>query len=291
MNPTTAYDACLRIASGHYENFPVASHLLPGRVRPAVAAIYAYARRADDLADEGELAPQERLDALDTMESELTRAAGGAAGDEDDPVFVALADTIHRFELPFQPFVDLLDAFRQDVTVLRYDNFGTLLAYCRLSANPVGRLLLHLFGTRDERNRRHSDAICSALQLINFLQDVPSDYRVRGRIYLPQDEMKRFGVSERDIAAEADTPQTRALVAHQAARALDLLRAGAPLARNLGGRIGLELTLILLGGERIACEKMSRRGPAFSRPTLRARDWIGIVGRGLLQSVNAWGPR
>lgn len=254
--------------------------MLPSRIRGPVAAIYAYARRADDLADEGNHSPEHRLAELDEMERALRKSAVHEV-DDGDPVFVALGDTIQRFALPLQPLVDLLDAFRQDVTVLRYQNFGELMGYCRRSANPVGRLLLHLFDAGGARNLGYSDAICSALQLINFLQDVGPDFHDRGRIYLPLEEMARFGVREEDIAAEADTAETRALVAYQADRALRLLRSGAPLGRALKGRVGLELRMIVAGGEKIARAKLSREQPAFSRPTLRPGDWIELVGRGL----------
>jgi squalene synthase HpnC len=175
---------------GHYENFPVASVLLPARLRPAVAAIYWFARSADDFADEGEAPPAARLARLDAYRAELDRIAAGAAPESSR--FVALAGVIRRHGLPLGPFHDLLDAFSQDVRKGRYATFAEVLDYCRRSANPVGRLMLQLFGAAAPTDLARSDAICTGLQLANFWQDAARDWR-KGRIYLPQDEMARFG--------------------------------------------------------------------------------------------------
>jgi phytoene synthase len=256
---------------GHYENFPVASLLLPRRLRPAVAAIYWFARTADDFADEGERLPAERLAQLDAYRTELARIAAG--GVPQSPRFVELAAVIRRYGLPVQPFGDLLDAFSQDVLKQRYRTFDEVLDYCRRSANPVGRLMLRLYGAAAPGDVARSDAICTALQLVNFWQDVALDWR-KGRIYLPQDEMARFGVSETHLAeARADDAWQR-LMAFQTARARALLESGAPLARALPGRIGWELRMVVQGGLRIL-ERIDRvRGDVFRRrPVLRAPDW------------------
>ncbi|OBS10465.1 squalene synthase HpnC [Acidihalobacter prosperus] len=271
-----AYRACLAIASRHYENFPVASWLLPAQLRRPVAAIYAFARRADDIADEGSQSAGERLDALDRVDAALMSAAAGKW--PDDPIYVALADAIARYQLPIQPFQDLLLAFRQDVRQTRYRDFGEIMGYCRLSANPVGRLLLHLNAQATPDNLAESDAVCTALQLINFYQDLYSDYVDRGRIYLPQDEMAEYGVDETDIARRRSTSALRRLMHHQYRRADRLLRAGAPLGGRLPGRMGLELRAIIIGGARILYRLQQQRDDLFSRPRLNLRDRLAIVG-------------
>jgi len=274
-----AYRHCLALARDHYENFPVASHLLPRRLRGAVAAIYAFARHADDLADEGEAPPAERLAALEDYKHRLDAAAAGRP--DDDPVFIALADVIARHALPIEPLHDLLHAFASDVTVRRYESFEAVLGYCRYSANPVGRLLLHLYGAADERNVADSDAICSALQLINFLQDIAQDYAENGRIYLPRDEMRHYGVSEADLAEQRRTPALRALVDAQILRASALLCSGAPLANRLRGRLGLELRLIVLGGHRVLQRLYAERADVFARPRLGPGDWAWMAWQAL----------
>lgn len=256
---------------GHYENFPVASVLLPARLRPAVAAIYWFARSADDFADEGDDPPAERLAQLDGYRAELDRIDAGRA--PHSPRFVDLAAVIRRHGLPVGAFRDLLDAFSQDVRTGRYGTFADVLDYCRRSANPIGRLMLHLFDAASPGTLTRSDAICTALQLVNFWQDVALDWR-KGRIYLPQDEMARFGVSEGHLAeARADEAWQR-LMSFQTERARALLESGAPLARTLPGRIGWELRLVVQGGLRIL-ERIDRaRGDVFRRrPALRAPDW------------------
>ncbi|HET9042252.1 MAG TPA: squalene synthase HpnC [Burkholderiales bacterium] len=262
---------------GHYENFPVASVLLPRRLRPAVAAIYWFARSADDFADEGDLAPAERLARLDCYREALRGIASGRPA--ADPRFERLAGAIRAHGLPLQAFHDLLDAFSQDVVKRRYANFDEVLDYCRRSANPVGLLMLHLFRAATAQNIRWSDAICTALQLINFWQDVAIDLR-KDRIYFPRDEMARHGVSEADLfAARAEAP-FRELMAFQVSRARALLESGAPLARAVGGRSGFELRMVVQGGLRIL-EKIDRvRGDVFRhRPALRGSDWLLMLWR------------
>ena len=259
------------MAVDHYENFPVGSLLLPPRFRRPVALIYRFAREADDFADEGDLLPEVRLARLDAFRREIARI--GAGKPPTIPWFNALAAVIHDFELPLDAFDDLLSAFSQDVTKTRYANFAEVLDYCTRSANPVGRLLLHLYGSPTPRNLEHSDAICSSLQLVNFLQDVAIDYR-KGRIYLPQDELERFGVSEQHIAAGEPGGHWQRFIAFQVERTRELLHSGAPLGRALKGRIGLEMRMIIAGGDRILAKIARVGGDVFMRrPMLRPYDW------------------
>jgi phytoene synthase len=262
---------------GHYENFPVASVLLPRRLRPAVGAIYGFARSADDFADEGDLPAAERLARLDAYRERLRAIASGQPA--ADPLFARLAAAIREHGLPIQAFHDLLDAFSQDVVKRRYADFDEVLAYCRRSANPVGRLMLHLFRAATPQNIRWSDAICTGLQLVNFWQDVAVDLR-KDRIYLPQDEMARHGVTDADLfAARLDAP-LRELIAFQVSRARAMLESGAPLARAVAGRSGFELRLVVQGGLRIL-ERIDRvRGDVFRRrPVLGASDWLLMLWR------------
>lgn len=271
------------MAVDHYENFPVASILMPRRLVPAVEAIYAFARSADDLADEGGAAPSERLAALHAYDAALDAIAAGTIPDASPGagMWRRLADAIAAFELPMQPLRDLLSAFRQDVVTTRYPDFPTLLDYCRRSANPVGRLMLCLYGEVDERSLRESDAVCSALQLINFWQDVAIDID-KARIYLPLDDLARHGVTEDDIRGARTGPAWRALMAFEVARARALMLSGAPLATRLPGRIGWELRLVVQGGLRIL-EAIERAGyDVFRhRPTLGRRDWLVLCWRAL----------
>ena len=262
---------------GHYENFPVASLLLPRRLREPIEIIYRFARTADDFADEGDEPNDLRLSRLSVYRAGLERIARG------EPPQTALFDDIARivreYRLPLGLFRDLLDAFAQDVTKKRYANFAELRDYCRRSANPVGRLLLHLFKRTSEHELAGSDAICTALQLINFWQDVERDFAM-GRIYLPQDEMASHGVSERQIAEARCDAAWRSLLAFQVARSRAMILAGAPLARSLPGRIGLEIRATIQGGLRIL-EKIERVDyDVFRRrPVLRALDWPLLLAR------------
>ncbi len=263
----------------HYENFPVASFLLPARLRRPVAAIYHFARSADDIADEGDATAAERLAVLEEYRQEL---AAIAAGHEVRlAVFQCLAPEIRAFQLPLQPFYDLLDAFSQDVVKTRYQSYGELLDYCRRSANPVGRLMLALYGVGGEDNLTKSDAICTALQLINFWQDVALD-QAKGRIYLPLEELARFRIPEEQIAQGQWNAQWAAMMDFQVDRARRLMREGAPLAHALPGRIGWELRLVVQGGLRIL-EKLQRvRGNVFRhRPKLGRGDWPVMAFRAL----------
>ncbi len=258
------------VNSGHYENFPVASVILPRRLRPPVRAIYAFARTADDFADEGDAPAGERLARLAEYHDHLRALERGEP--VAHPIFQALAPHIREHALPFGLFHDLLSAFEQDVTQTRYAHFGEVMDYCKRSANPIGRLLLHLYGDRDKKHQAWSDGICSALQLINFLQDVAVDWQ-KGRVYLPQDEMAKYGISERQIADGRVDGLWQVFMNAQIERARRMLQAGAPLGRALPGRIGFEMRLIILGGSRILEKLHAARGDVFrQRPTLNARD-------------------
>lgn len=265
----------------HYENFPVASILLPKHLIKAVEAIYAFARSADDIADEGEALPFERIAALSAYQAALDDLEHCL-----DPMFQRLAKVIEQHDLPLQPFHDLLSAFTQDVTTTRYASFAALLDYCQRSANPVGRLMLALYQATDADNLRDSDAICSALQLINFLQDVAIDIN-KGRIYLPLEDLSRFGVLEASLEIENFTldAQWRALMQFQVKRARALLASGAPLALRLPGRIGWELRLAVQGGMRILeCIEACGYDVFAHRPQLQKRDWLIILWRAALMS-------
>lgn len=277
----------------HYENFPVASFLMPARLREPVEAIYAFARGADDVADEGDAPAVARLARLNDYRLAIEAIGRGedlAAVVREAPLramFERLARNVRAFALPLQPFRDLLDAFAQDVGKTRYADFPELLDYCRRSANPVGRLLLHLYGEATPDNLRMSDAICTSLQLINFWQDVAVDWG-KGRIYLPQDTLARFGAAEDDIAAGRCDARWRALLAFEVQRARAMMVSGAPLARRLPGRIGWELRLIVAGGLRIL-ERIEMAGyDVFrARPTLGKSDWARLAWRALLFRISA----
>lgn len=267
------------MAVDHYENFPVASLLLPARLRPAVAAIYAFARSADDIADEGDAGPGERLAALQAYQAQLDLIDRQAPC--TTPIFQRLQQTIAEHALPLQPFRDLLSAFRQDVVTTRYPRYTDLLDYCRRSANPVGCLMLHLYGEANEENLRNSDAICSALQLINFWQDVAIDWQ-KARIYLPLEDLQQFGVTEEDIAQASKDLRWQQLMQFEIARARALMLSGAPLARRLPGRIGLELRMVVQGGLRILERIEAVQGDVFGqRPKLGKLDWLIVGWRGL----------
>lgn len=275
-----AYAHCLRMARNHYENFPVASLALPARLRKPVSAIYAFARTADDIADEGDLTDEARLAGLAELERRLDLLKDETV--PDDPIFIALHHALMHHGLTLEPFHDLLKAFRMDVVKKRYADFGEVMAYCRCSANPIGRLMLQLFDAATPRNVGCSDAVCSALQLINFLQDIAQDYHERGRIYLPQDEMARFGVDEAHIRELRSDAAMQRLIVFQAERAGRLLQAGVPLGRALKGRIGFELRLIMQGGARILQAVRAGRGDVFARPRLGTGDRLWMLWRALV---------
>ncbi len=274
-----AYQHCMRLTRSHYENFPVASRLLPRALRRPVSVIYAFARSADDFADEGNLPAAERLALLDGYRYKLDALAAGEP--VTDPVFIALADLIERHRLPPQPLHDLLSAFSQDVVKPRYADFDEVLDYCRRSANPVGRIVLHLAGAASAENIRDSDDICTALQLINFWQDLEQDYFESNRVYLPQDELAAFGVDETQLGRRENSAALRALLDKQIGRARALMLAGAPLGRRLRGRLGIEIRATIEGGLAVLDALERNRTDVFARPRLRRRDWLGILWRSL----------
>lgn len=263
----------------HYENFPVASFLVPAHLRRPIEAIYRFARSADDIADEGDATADERLAGLAAYQQELDRIAAGMPA--QSPLFIALAEEIRKHGLPLQLFRDLLDAFAQDVVKKRYTDYPELLDYCRRSADPVGRLVLHLCGRTGAAQLEQSDCICSALQLINFLQDVAVDWQ-KERIYIPLADLPRFRISEGDIAAGRWSANWAALMDFENDRARELLLRGAPLVHALPGRIGWEIRLTVQGGLRILERLRQVRGNVFERrPKLGRMDWLVMAGRSL----------
>ncbi|MEX0899915.1 MAG: squalene synthase HpnC [Gammaproteobacteria bacterium] len=282
MRPTeidAAYAHCARLVRAHYENFPVASRLLPTRLRAPISVIYAFARGADDFADEGDAPPAERLAQLDDWGRMLDAAAAG--NPPENPVFIALADVLARHALPVRLLHDLIDAFRMDVRQARWPTYDALMHYCRHSADPVGRLLLHLDGSATPDNLRDSDKICTALQLINHWQDLGQDAEENDRVYVPEDEMARYGVTVAQLRARQVDDGLRALMTFQRTRARAMLAAGAPLARRLRGRMALEIGLVVQGGTRILDKLDARADDPFVRPRLDARDWATLAWRTL----------
>jgi squalene synthase HpnC len=277
---------------GHYENFPVASFLCPVHLRAPIAAIYHFARTADDIADEGDATAEERLADLAAYRADLHTAALGLlapASARWPHVFTPLAAAIHRFQLPVPLLDDLIDAFVQDTHKSAegsgYANNAELLDYCRRSANPVGRLLLHLYGVTDDLALQRSDAICSALQLINFWQDLSVDLP-RGRYYLPADACAQSGLSQADLQAAARTGQqpkiATQLIAAQADSTWTLMRFGSKLVHQVPGRAGWELRLVVQGGLRILDRIAALNYATLTRrPTLRKWDYVVMVWRAL----------
>lgn len=266
-----AYRQCQKIANSHYENFPVASLILPKKIRTAVAVIYVFARRADDIADEGEQDASSRLNQLQEMELALQQISDGQVS--DDYLYIALADVIRQFNTPISLYLDLLSAFTQDVTTTRYQHFGEVMDYCRRSANPVGRLLLHLFNQADDKNLALSDGICSALQLINFYQDLAQDYDEMQRIYIPLEDMDKFGVTETHFAQKITDRSMQQLMQAEYERAEKLMRAGGWLGKRLTGRAGFEIRLIIAAGSRVLQKLKAQKEDVFSRPRLTLRDY------------------
>ena len=265
------------MAVQHYENFPVASFLLPTRLRPAVRALYTFARTADDIADEGDASNEQRIAGLEAYAAQLEKIDRDE--NPDDVEFQLLQKIVVQYQLPTQPLYQLLSAFKQDVVKKRYATYEDLLDYCSRSANPVGKLILHLYGAANPQNVRDSDAICSALQLINFWQDVAIDWQ-KQRIYIPLEDMERFGVSEQTIAQYIANPAFSALMHFEIQRTRTLMLSGSHLACRLPGRIGLELRAVVQGGLRIL-EKIefNPENVFHTRPTLNLWDWLVISWR------------
>lgn len=276
-------------AIDHYENFPVASFLCPKQLRAPIAAIYHFARTADDLADEGTASAEERLQALAEYRQQLNLAAVGGDGSADDPrwagLFAALRQAIHTHQLPLALLHDLLDAFVQDVEKTRdrtgYATDAELRDYCRCSANPIGRLLLHLYGVQDQPSLQQSDAICTALQLINFWQD-PSVDIPRGRYYFTEDAQLAHQVSAADLLALRPTAEVTAMIRHCVEQARATMLQGSPLVHRVPGRAGWELRLVVQGGLRIL-DKIEQLNYATvqTRPTLKRGDFAVMAWRAL----------
>jgi squalene synthase HpnC len=273
---SSAYRHCRQLAFGHYENFPVASALLPRPQGDALAAIYAYARSADDFADEPEYAG-DRIRLLQAWKRRLDQAPG------QDPIFLALQDARRRWRLPKPLLRDLVDAFLQDCRQARYGNFRQVLGYCRRSANPVGRLVLRVFGQDSGPNLAASDALCTGLQLANHWQDLGKDVRVRDRVYLPQDEMSRHGVTVAQLKRGVFNPGLAALMRFQVDRAESYFARGEALVGRMPGRLRLELRLTVLGG-RAVLDKIRLQGydTLARRPSLGWWDGAGLLAKALL---------
>lgn len=264
---------CRKLATSHYENFSVVTWFLPKELHDNFYAVYAYCRISDDLGDEvGDPAISLRL--LDAWEEELNACYEGKP---KHPVFVALAETVKECEIPKKPFADLLIAFRQDQTVTRYETFEDLLKYCRNSANPVGRLVLYVCGYRDEQLQFLSDYTCVALQLANFWQDVTVDWQ-KGRVYLPLEDLRRFNVTEQQIAERRFTNEFKELMKYEVGRARDLFNMGLPLAKLVDKRLGIDIELFTRGGQEIlnAIERQEY-DVLKSRPSISKSRKLGLV--------------
>jgi len=269
-----SYSHCQKIATGHYENFPVGSILVPRAQRPHFYSIYAFARGADDFADEGDLSASERLTNLENWRELLIQCQ---KQDVNHPVFTALAETIKVCQLPLQLFHDLIDAFVWDVKHSRHSTFNDLLEYSRCSANPVGRLILLLFGYKDEHLHQMSDNICTALQLTNFWQDVLVDLD-KDRIYIPQEEQKNFGYSETDLKSRLYNENYVRMMQSLAERTENLFLQGKPLCCAVGGRLGIELRLVWLGGSSLLQALQEQKFNVFNhRPTIKTKTKIKIL--------------
>jgi squalene synthase HpnC len=282
-----AQEYCARLARTHYENFSVASWFLPHRLRQHFYNVYAYCRISDDLGDEvGDTAAS--LELLDQWQGELDACYEGTP---KHPVFVALAETVRQFDIPKHEFSDLLIAFRQDQTITRFETFKDLLAYCRYSANPVGHLVLYLCGYRYFDCQYLSDFTCTALQLANFWQDVSVDYE-KGRIYLPIEDLRRFNVSQREIADNQNTPAFCAMMKFEVERARDWFRQGLPLIAKVDRELALDLDLFSRGGQEIlnAIEKQNY-AVLGNRPAISKFRKLALVARAALSKLLAVGTR
>ena len=276
-----AQSYCERLARTHYENFSVATWFLPKRLRQHFFNVYAYCRISDDLGDEtGDR--EASLLLLDEWEAELNACYEGSPR---HPVFVALAGTVREFEIPRPTFADLLTAFRQDQTVTRYETFDDLLGYCHYSANPVGHLVLYLCGYRDAERQQLSDFTCTALQLANFWQDVSADYE-KGRIYLPLEDLKRFRVSEADIAGQCDTPAFREMMRFEVERAREWFDRGLPLVGKVSKELAIDIELFSRGGQEIL-NAIERQNYAVlgRRPVISKTRKLALVARAALSKL------
>jgi len=274
---------CARLARTHYENFSVASWFLPRRLRQDFYNVYAYCRISDDLGDEvGD--PAASLELLDEWQRELDACYEGTP---KHPAFVALAETVRLYDIPKHEFCDLLIAFRQDQTVTRFETFNDVLAYCKYSANPVGHLVLYLCGYRDPERQQLSDFTCTALQLANFWQDVTTDY-AKGRIYLPLEDLRRFSVTEDDIARDQNTPAFRTMMKFEVERARDWFRQGLPLIEKVDRELAIDLDLFSRGGQEIL-NAIEKRNYAVlgNRPSISKPRKLALVARAALSKLFA----
>jgi squalene synthase HpnC len=273
-----AYKEALEIAAGHYENFPVVSKLVPSGLRKHVAVIYRFARTADDIADEGNDSPEIKIARLDEYKEKLSDCLKGKFADE---FWLALKNTIDTYSLKEEYFYDLLSAFRQDIEKKRYRNFEELLDYCRRSANPVGRIMLQLFGIKNPECYKYSDYVCTALQLINFYQDVSIDYQ-KGRIYIPMDEMEKFGVTEESFEKRIADANFKSLMKFQLKRNLELFMKGSYLIEILPYRMKYQISWTIYGGKKILY-KIARGGYDVLnfRPVLSKIDYLILMIKGL----------
>jgi squalene synthase HpnC len=276
-----AREYCAGLARTHYENFSVATWFLPQRLRQHFFNVYAYCRISDDLGDEvGDAAAS--LELLNQWQSELDACYAGAPR---HPVFVALAETVRQFDIPKHEFSDLLTAFRQDQTVTRFETFNDVLAYCHYSANPVGHLVLYLCGYRDAERQQLSDYTCTALQLANFWQDVTSDY-AKGRIYLPLEDLRRYNVTEENIAGNHNTPAFCAMMKFEVERAHDWFRQGLPLVGKVDRELAIDIDLFSRGGQEIL-NTIARQGYAVlgNRPVISKARKLSLVARAALRKI------
>lgn len=277
-----SYDYCRRIATSHYENFPVGSVLVPGRLRKYFYSIYAFARISDDFADEGydgAYSTADRLAWLGQWKDLLDRAYEADGRGTGHPVFIALADTAQKFNLPASLFQDLLSAFSQDVTVKRYENIDDLIDYCRRSANPIGRLILLLFGYKDELKFKQSDDICTALQLANHWQDVGVDL-AKDRIYLPAEDLNRFDVTVDDLKPLKATGKFKQLMEFEVSRVREMFLRGKPLCTSVSGRLGIELRAVWMGGTTILNKIEANDYDVFEkRPVIGGWDKFRILAK------------
>ena len=266
----------------HYENFPVGSILLPRKHRQSIRQIYHFARTADDLADEGNFSEGERLTALETYRNSFKDHLDNAKN--DFALFSLLKDTKEKYELPEYLFFDLLSAFKQDVTKKRYEDFPELLQYCERSANPIGRLLLHIFGFTTGQNLFLSDRICTSLQIINFLQDIHIDFLDKNRIYFPANEMRTFGIKEKHFEGRRIDAAWKSFIKFQIDRAKSMLAEGMPLSLEISGRFGLEMKIIIKAAEKVINKLEKTDGNIYEkRPTLTKVDWPFILISALLK--------
>jgi squalene synthase HpnC len=291
LSSRDAFAVCERLAKGHYENFSVLSWFLPRALRPHFSSVYAFCRHTDDLGDEGRATPDERLARLDAWEADLRRCFH-ANQQPKHPYLIALRETIQRHDLPVEPFLRLIEANRMDQRQQRHPSYADVLHYCEHSANPVGQLVLMLYGYRDSERRRCSDAICTALQLTNFWQDVWLDYHERDRIYLPLEDLARFGYSEEELARGEVTAAFRAVMAFEVQRARALFYDGMPLLCLLPALPRRAVALFALGGLEILAGIERAGFDVFSqRPTLSRRRKATLMARVLLFLPKGKGQR